>query len=298
MKHFLTLFSLLCIALIACDKVEDSQKETPQQSFLTFNATIKDGFTGEFGEVIDPFRNLKNIMVGDYIPYTITITDSIAKADKQLSTKYVITPTKTRDRNHQSLQVDYEIYLENENGEKIKVVQPRIEFGKTGVYKFYIKPLVAGSFQIPFILEKEQEGKKIGKQSLPTINFNAVKITIKRFVKSCFAGFPHNCSDIYIKGFRFSGIYIYYDLVIDDGDNETDIYLSAGGKQTLKIMCDKYTSPEKDVKVGEKYTFEDYDKNVCRSIRVIIVQKIDEQQEEYRIEYYNVPIIEPLDFLN
>ena len=266
MKHFLTLFSLLCIALIACDKVEDSQKETPQQSFLTFNATIKDGFTGEFGEVIDPFRNLKNIMVGDYIPYTITITDSIAKADKQLSTKYVITPTKTRDRNHQSLQVDYEIYLENENGEKIKVVQPRIEFGKTGVYKFYIKPLVAGSFQIPFILEKEQEGKKTGKQSLPTINFNAVKITIKRFVKSCFAGFPHNCSDIYIKGFRFSGIYIYYDLVVDDGDNETDKYLSAGGIQTLKIMCDKYTSPEKDLKVGEKYTFEDSvdRKSVCR----------------------------------
>ena len=292
MKHFLTPFSLLCIALIACDQGEDSQKETPQQSFLTFNATIKDGFTGEFGEVIDPFRNLKNIMVGDYIPYTITITDSIAKADKQLSIKYVVTPTKTRERNHQSLQVDYEIYLENENGEKTKVVQPRIEFGKTGVYKFYIKPLVAGSFQIPFVLEKEQEGKKIGKRSLPTINFNAVKITIKRFIYPCIIK-NYNCSDIYIKGFRFSGSYIYYDLVVDDGDNETDIYLSAGGKQTFKVICDNYTSPEEDLKVGEKYTFKDYGKNVCSSFRVTIVQKIDEQQEEYRIEYYNVPIIDP-----
>lgn len=65
------------------------------------------------------------------------------------------------------MQVDYEMYLENDKGEKEKVGWPHIELRKAGKYNFYIKPLVPGTFKIPFILLKKTRGTKNRTNNFP-----------------------------------------------------------------------------------------------------------------------------------
>lgn len=164
MKKYLFIMSLV-IASISCSKSEDKvvKEEVPEVISDTFSATIKDGFTGENGEELILHKSLKNILVGDYIPYTLTIKEK----DRSSQGNYVLIPTKTSDKNHQSLQVDYEMYLENDKGEKEKVGWPHIELRKAGKYNFYIKPLVPGTFKIPFILLKKTRGTKNRTNNFP-----------------------------------------------------------------------------------------------------------------------------------
>lgn len=280
-----TILALMAtVAIVACSKSDEDKaikEEIPKVTSDTFSAVIKDGFTGENGEDLILYKNLKNIVVGDYIPYNLTIKEKETSSEGN----YVLIPTKTSDKNHQSLQVDYEMYLENDKGEKEKVGWPYIELHKAGKYKFYIKPLVPGTFKIPFILLKKHEGKKIEQTTFPTINFNVVKITLIynnliRHTNLKIGGIP-------LANFK----YLYY-FQIDDGDEETDIYLSPKEKatQTFAIKYNNSNTPtfSGDLKAGEKYTF-DFHINFYDFATITIVQKI-EGEEELRIEYLKIPI--------
>ncbi len=273
MKKSFYILSLL-IFFIACSKKDDNTiEELPKAIGDTFSATIKDGFTGENGEELILHKSLKNILVGDYIPYTLTIKEKGTPSEGN----YVLIPTKTSDKNHQSLQVDYEMYLENDKGEKEKVGWPHIELRKAGKYKFYIKPLVPGTFKIPFILLKKHEGQKTEQTTFPTVNFNAVKILLmhKKLTRDSKISFDS----------------IYY-FQVDDGDEETDIYLSPKEKatQTFAIKYNNSNTPtfSGDLRAGEKYTF-DFHFYSYDFATITIVQK-REGEEELRIEYLNIPV--------
>lgn len=289
MKKHLFMMSL-AIAFIACSKSEDDSKggDTPS---ATFSAVIKDGFTGENGEDLIPLKSLKNIVVGDYIPYTITISET----DTQFSGNYVVIPTRTTEKNHQSLQVDYEFYFENAKGEKVKATQPRITFEKAGKHKFYLKPLVPGSFQLPFIVQKEQDKQKVGELKLPTVNFNAVKIFAYSYgrdtgkKKWTWQGWFWETHSINRRNFIFK---------IDQGKNETDIYLSpAGADQIFQVKYNNEIATG-EFKAGQKYEYYPEMERIGAvphlpepTVTITIIQKRS-QQEEYVIEYHNVPIVE------
>ena len=280
MKKHLFIMSLV-IAFISCNKSDEDKaikEEIPKVTSDTFSATIKDGFTGENGEELILHKNLKNIVVGDYIPYNLTIKEKETSSEGN----YVLIPTKTSDKNHQSLQIDYEMYLENDKGEKEKVGWPHIELHKAGKYKFYIKPLVPGTFKIPFILLKKHEGKKTEQTTFSTINFNVVKIIL-----------IENILTITRPNSKYNGFRVYYDhyFQVDDGDEETDIYLSPKEKATQTFTI-KYSNDvpnfSGNLKVGEKHIFKDHFCN-CPFANITIIQK-REGEEELRIEYLNIPV--------
>jgi hypothetical protein len=288
MKKHLFMMSL-AIAFIACSKSEDDSKGGDIASSATFSAVIKDGFTGENGEDLIPLKSLKNIVVGDYIPYTITISET----DTQFSGNYVVVPTRTTEKNHQSLQVDYEFYFENAKGEKVKATQPRITFEKAGKHKFYLKPLVPGSFQLPFIVQKEQDKQKVGELKLPTVNFNAVKIFAYSYGrdtgKKKWIWDEFETHSINRRNFIFK---------IDQGKNETDIYLSpAGADQIFQVKYNNEIATG-EFKAGQKYEYYPEMERIGSvphlpepTVTITIIQKRS-QQEEYVIEYHNVPIVE------
>ncbi|MEN2720290.1 hypothetical protein [Capnocytophaga sputigena] len=276
MKNFLVIISIaICIA--SCSK-DSANEEQPQQP-VELSVTIKDGFTGAYGEEIIPYKNLRNIVVGDEIPYTLTIDET---SNSDANVKYVLTPITKEDKNHQT-RVDYDFYLENANGEKVRVTEPYIEFHKIGTYKFYIKPLVSGTFKLPFILQKMSNGEELKKIELPTLNFNAVRIELKRFL-------------FYIESIRINGerkpYAIYYELKMEDGVNETDIYLSPPGKEwnkTFIVRCNRFKY-EGAFEEGKVLSFKDEEERQrCHSASITIVQQ-KEGQEEFRVTYYNVPI--------
>ena len=267
MKKHLFMMSLV-IAFVSCSKSDEDKvikEENPKITSDTFSAVIKDGFTGENGEDLILYKNLKNIVVGDDIPYDITIKDK-----DSANTKYILTPTRIEEKNHQYFQIDYDIYLDNEQGEKVRVNS--ITFDKVGKHRFYIKPLVPGTFKLPFVLQREQNGQKVQDIKFPTLNFNVVKITV-------------------YKAKIFKGLYIVYEVrfYIEDGENETDIYLSPDPsvKQTFVSKYDE-TTHTGDFKVKQSCNVGIYfSTNTITSITII--QK-REGEEEYRIEYYNIPI--------
>lgn len=289
MKKHLFMMSLV-IAFIACSKSEDDSKGGDIASSATFSAVIKDGFTGENGEDLIPLKSLKNIVVGDYIPYTITISET----DTQFSGNYVVIPTRTTEKNHQSLQVDYEFYFENAKGEKVKATQPRITFEKAGKHKFYLKPLVPGSFQLPFIVQKEQNEQKVEELKLPTVNFNAVKIFAYTYGRD-----TGKKKRKYWYSLEFNSINRRnFIFKIDQGKNETDIYLSpAKAEQTFLVKYNNNVATG-EFKAGQKYDYYPEMEEIGSvpslpepTVTITIIQKRF-QQEEYVIEYHNVPIVE------
>lgn len=277
MKNFLVIISIaICIA--SCSK-DSANEEQPQQP-VELSVTIKDGFTGAYGEEIIPYKNLRNIVVGDEIPYTLTIDET---SNSDANVKYVLTPITTVDKNHQT-RVDYDFYLEKANGEKVRVTEPYIEFHKIGTYKFYIKPLVPGTFKLPFILQKKMlNGEELKKIELPSLNFNAVRIELKRYLN-------YLTDRVNIDG--ESRPIIHYNLKMEDGVNETDIYLSPPGKEwnkTFIVRCNrfKYEGAFEEGKV--LYFKDEEERDRCHSASITIVQQ-KEGQEEFRVTYYNVPI--------
>ena len=265
MKKHLFMMSLV-IAFISCSKSDEDKvikEENPKITSDTFSAVIKDGFTGENGEDLILYKNLKNIVVGDYIPYDITIKDK-----DSANTKYILTPTRIEEKNHQYFQIDYDIYLDNEQGEKVRVNS--ITFDKVGKHRFYIKPLVPGTFKLPFVLQREQNGQKVQDIKFPTLNFNVVKITVYK-------------TQIFI------GLY-EVRFYIEDGENETDIYLSPDPsvKQTFVSKYNDMTYTG-DFNVKEFCKVGYYSSTIKTITSITIIQK-REGEEEYRIEYYNIPI--------
>lgn len=296
MKKHLFMMSLV-IAFISCSKSDEDKvikEENPKITSDTFSATIKDGFTGENGEELILHRNLKNILVGDLIPYTLTIKEKETSPNEKYV--YILVPIKKSDKNHQILQVDYEIYTDNEKIRKEET--PYIRIDGAGKFKFYIKPLVPGSFKIPFKLvkrkvvqkEEKKEMQEAGEITFPTVNFNAVKITFLRDnMRTCY------------KTLRFSNSllcndYYTYRFKMEDGENETDIYLSLPPSdllyQTFTIKYKEYDNQTSSdsLTAGKEYSIRDKVNKLFSIADITVVQKIKEK-EELRIEYYDIPIL-------
>ena len=292
MKKYLFIMSLV-IASISCSKSEDKavKEEVPKVISDTFSATIKDGFTGENGEELILHKSLKNILVGDYIPYTLTIKEKETSSNEKYV--YMLVPIKTSDKNHQFFQVDYELYTDNEKIRKEE--NPYIKINGSGKYKFYIKPLVPGSFKIPFKLvkrkvvqkEEKKEMQEIGEITFPTVNFNAVKITLLRDNQR--VGYK------LIKTIFYDNYYTYR-FKMEDGENETDIYLSPPPSdllyQTFTIKYKEYDNQisSDNLTAGKEYSIGDKVNKLFSIADITIVQKMKEK-EELRIEYYDIPIL-------
>lgn len=293
MKKHLFMLSLV-IAFISCSKSDEDEvmkEENPKITSDTFSATIKDGFTGENGEELILHRNLKNILVGDLIPYTLTIKEKETSPNEKYV--YMLVPIKTSDKNHQILQVDYEIYTDNEKIRKEE--NPYIKINGAGKFKFYIKPLVPGSFKIAFKLvkrkvvqkEEKKEMQEAGEITFPTVNFNAVKITFLR--DNMRTGYK------LIKTIFYNNYYTYR-FKMEDGENETDIYLSPPPSdllyQTFTIKYKEYDNQisSDNLTAGKEYSIRDKVNKLFSIADITVVQKIKEK-EELRIEYYDIPIL-------
>lgn len=159
----------------------------------TYQVMVKENFT-------DPHKQYENIMVDDYIPYLITIEDRDTNSEKA---EYRLTPLYEGQPYHQMLWKDFGLYSSNEDKTTLKE-EKYISFSKKGTHYFYIRPFVPGTFKHTYELQKFVEGKAVGKAIKLNINFNAVNI---KFVVS----------------------YFYTFLSVEDGENETDKYLSAEG---------------------------------------------------------------------
>jgi hypothetical protein len=152
---------------------------------------------------------------------------------------------------------------------------------------------VPGSFQLPFIVQKEQDKQKVGELKLPTVNFNAVKIFAYSYGrdtgKKKWIWDEFETHSINRRNFIFK---------IDQGKNETDIYLSpAGADQIFQVKYNNEIATG-EFKAGQKYEYYPEMERIGSvphlpepTVTITIIQKRS-QQEEYVIEYHNVPIVE------
>ena len=134
------------------------------------------------------------------IIYPITIEDSDTNSE---NAEYRLTPVYEGQSYHQMLWKDFGLYRSNEDKMTLKE-EKYISFSKKGAHLFYIRPFVPGTFKHTYELQKFVGGKAIGEPIKLSISFNAVNIKV-----------------VIIDFFAF--------LYVDDGENETDRYLSAEG---------------------------------------------------------------------
>lgn len=250
MKKFLFLAGIT-IAFIACSKNNDDEGNPAPPKESSFSASIKEAFT-------DPYKDLKNILVDDYIPYEITIEDN-SSSTEGISYSFI---SKRDEEKHQVFNRDFELYTDNEKGEKQKVTTNYLSFSSKGKHKFYIKPIVPGTFQHTYLFQRQINGKPEGQEQAYHINFNAVKITI-------------------IKTILFIGI------ILEDGINVKDRYLSPeGSTQTYSILYDGQTyQGEKQEGAIVFPTFFKLNGTVISEFHII--QQYP-NQEPYEIIYYNI----------
>ena len=192
--YILILILILALCFGSCNK-EDRATET------TYQAMVKENFT-------DPYKQHENIVVDDYIPYTITIEDSDTNSE---NAEYRLTPVYEGQSYHQMLWKDFGLYVSNED--KITFKEEKyISFSKKGTHHFYIRPFVPGTFKHTYELQKFVGGEAIGKPIKLNISFNAVNVKV-----------------VIMDSFAF--------LYVNDGENETDRYLSPEGiTQYYKIV--------------------------------------------------------------
>ena len=170
-------------------------------SSYNLRVMVKENFT-------DPYKQHENIEVDDYIPYTITIEDSDTNSE---NAEYRLTPVYEGQSYHQMLWKDFGLYVSNED--KITFKEEKyISFSKKGTHHFYIRPFVPGTFKHTYELQKFVGGEAIGKPIKLNISFNAVNVKV-----------------VIMDSFAF--------LYVNDGENETDRYLSPEGiTQYYKIV--------------------------------------------------------------
>nr|WP_315125001.1 hypothetical protein [uncultured Capnocytophaga sp.] len=274
----------LAIVLAACTKKDDSSSEQPQlqPNQATLSVRIEEAFT-------DPQKDIKNILVNDYVPYQIEIKDS----NKEDGAVYVLTPENNEEK-HQVLNRDYELYLKNEAGTKEKVITDYIVFSSAGTHKFFIKPIVAGTFQHGYEIKKLLNGKKIGAEIHYAVKFSAVKVIAWSHTKiydRVLTGAFGQGSAKYWRRFEFK---------IEDGNHAGDLYLTPNkGTQTyFAIYAGKRYEGGAFQADTDKYFHEEtrtYDNEPPRPAEVIselhVVQTYYVNQP-YEIVYYNIPIEE------
>lgn len=283
MKRILiTISAMALLATMSCSKSNDDGGETPTpavEEVNTFGMTIDDVFN-------NPVKNLTNIQVGDYIPYTLEITDTQDNASV-----YSLILVKEGEKNHQTLGRDYEIYIDNEKGEKQKMeilkndATNYVLFNKKGKYYFYIKPLVAGTFKQVYELQKQVDGKPVGDHIKQEVLFNVVRI------KVWFESEETQSSHM----FRHSKHKNNFYFSIDDGMQQDDTHLTSqnGIIQKYYIEYDggKY---EGDLNQGNiKFTESHEQKKSApevrnRTIDKIIIKQIMPNGRQTEIKYYNI----------
>lgn len=255
MKKFLFLAGIT-IAFIACSKNNDDEGNPAPPKESSFSASIKEAFT-------DPYKDLKNILVDDYIPYEITIEDNSSSTE---GISYSLISERDEEK-HQVFNRDFELYTDNEKGEKQKVTTNYLSFSSKGKYKFYIKPIVPGTFQHTYLLQRQINGKPEGQEQAYHINFNAVKITI-----SATREFWHK---------------IKFSIKIEDGINVKDRYLSPEkATQTYSILYNKQTCQGE--KQGDFIVFPLFLRQNGTVISEFHIIQQYPNQEPYEIIYYNI----------
>ena len=263
----LTCIFLIALLGIGCSKEEDTNPNT-------YNATIRENFT-------NIYKQLENIQVGDYIPYTITLSDSKNTA----KTEYRLISVKTGQAYHQTIGKDFVLSLSNEESLTTEEIETYLSFNKKGVHNFYIRPLVPGTFRLTFELQKFVDNEPIGDAIKVNVSFNAVKITFDIKITNSF-------TDLFRTKY-------HYFFKIEDGEDADDNYLSSEEiTQTYTLL---YTKEEKNTQkdksetssftTGKTYTFDrsfSADKVTVKHLK--ITQKIG-NTPDYIIEYYNLNII-------
>lgn len=249
---------LISSFLVACSKeVTDPN---------TYRVTVKENFT-------DPLKQLENIQVDDYVPYTITLSDSKETGE------YRLTSIKEGERYHQTIGKDFVLSLTNNPNTPIDKEQKYITFTDKGTHTFYICPLVSGTFKLTFELQKFVGGAPVGDAIKVNVSFNAVKIRLM---------YEREYTGIFIK----NG---YFYMVIDDGKDEGDNYLSNPmTTQICNVLFDfegNKESKEGSFESRKRFilmntTFDDANLSI-KSVK--IVQKSD-YHPDFVIEYPNLNI--------
>jgi hypothetical protein len=208
MKKAISIFAV-ALYLVACSK--DNTEEEPKMGVI--NATIEENFT-------DIYKQRENIQVDDYVPYKISIEDNATEGNKA---EYRLTPIREGEDYHQMIWKDFGLYL-SRNESSADKSKTYITFHKKGVYSFYVRPLVPGTFKHIYELQKFINGKPVGNIVKLQLTFNAVSIKVyyktKEIWKKIFWPMMEPREEI-------EKVIINLSLMIDDGDNATDTYLSA-----------------------------------------------------------------------
>ncbi len=249
---------LISSFLVACSKeVTDPN---------TYRVTVKENFT-------DPLKQLENIQVDDYVPYTITLSDSKETGE------YRLISIKEGERYHQTIGKDFVLSLTNNPNTPIDKEQKYITFTNKGTHNFYIRPLIPGTFKLTFELQKFVGGDPVGDAIKVNVSFSAVKIRLT--IEQSF--------------FPFFDRY-YYNMIIDDGSGEGDTYLSGSNlltQKTCNVIFDFDGQEERKEGGFNGHVFrlikrnDDDSKITIKYIK--IVQKSD-YHPDFVIEYPNLNI--------
>ena len=283
MKKKLLLLASMVAVVTACSKSdsgEDKKEPAPvvQQNENTFSVKIKDLFSVQG----DPNKDITNILVGDTIPYEIEIKDDNPNG---VDANYSLFASEKGNKNHQVLNRDYELYYENE-GKLVKLERGKenILFKGVGKHKFYIKPLVPGSFQHIYSLQKQIDGKPVGDNLKRELLFAAVKITLYSKAHTRYVTKWRGKTSVN----KWS-----YHFIIDDGVEEKDNYLSPAGFDVKYSVYEKNGSApfaEGNLEVGKEIEFyvsaerERGFPEMIEQVKIHITQKIA-NQEEYSVDY-------------
>ena len=281
MKKVISIFAIV-LYLVACDK--DNTEEENNASVI--KASIKENFT-------DIYKQRENIQVDDYVPYKISIEDNATEEDKA---EYRLTSIREGEDYHQMIWKDFGLYL-SRNESSADKSKTYITFHKKGVYSLYVRPLVPGTFKHIYELQKFINGKPIGNVVRLQLTFNAVKIRAYYKTKEIWRKKYNGFRSIEEKDKIITNLY----FSIDDGDNPTDIYLSAP-KTTQRysvqyVMDDIETKKEgtffkrQELELESKEEIASQYKNKwgTKIKQIKILQKLP-SLDEYIIEYRDIKV--------
>ena len=280
MKKNLLLLASMVAVVTACSKSdsgEDKKEPAPVvQQEKVFKAEIKETFS-------DSRHTSENVLVGELIPYEIEITDS----DTNENTKYNLIFAKKEGSRHQTEGVDYEVYIDKEGTQKMS--EERLQFSSAGKHKFYIKPLLPGSFFHKYELQKTVNGQPVLQDNLTKeLLFTAVKISAwYKSVETQEAGF-----------FQHSKHKNEFFFKVEDGEEETDNYLTKRINPNINYSYRfEYDNKvyqgeleiDKEIKCTESGEKEVSAPEVTNKIinRIAFTRKQEGRQDE-KMEYYNI----------
>ncbi|ATA94171.1 hypothetical protein ACILD6_09810 [Capnocytophaga canimorsus] len=259
MKKYISMLLVFCMALLSCSK--DNTDDNPN----TYRAVIKQNFK-------DPFKNPENIQVEDYIPYTITITDS--KDDQNV--EYRLISVRENQYYHQTIWKDFGFYLVANDQSPFDVEQKHISFYKKGTHTFYIRPFVPGTFKHTYYLQKLINGKEVGDKIKLTNEFNAVKINVMKGERW------HSPADVAT---------LYYFVYIDDGREQTDNYLNIpqGGTLSCEITINGETYVHRTRYNNEEFYIRDVGETPrLGNISLVKLTLRAKGLPDFVVEYHNI----------